>query len=58
MGIKNIHVVLISTSVLMALVFALWSFKNEHSPWGFTSIGVAIGLIIYGITFLKKAKTL
>ena len=58
MGIKNIHIVLISCSVLVALVFGLWSFNNNYQPGGCISFVIAAALVIYGINFLKKVKIL
>jgi hypothetical protein len=58
MGIKNIHIVLISASVLLAAVFGLWSLKNAHNAWAIMSFAVAIGLIAYGMSFVKKARRL
>ena len=58
MGIKNIHIVLIVASVLLCLFFGLWSVNNAHGPWGIIAFVTAIALGIYGITFVKKAKTL
>ncbi len=58
MGIKNIHIVLISASVLLCLFFGLWSVNNGHGAWGVVSFIIAAGLIIYAIDFVKKAKKL
>ena len=58
MGIKNIHIVLIAASVFICLVFALWSINNAHTLWGVVSLALAVGLVVYGVGFIKKAKTL
>ena len=58
MGIKNIHIVLIAASVFICLVFGLWSAQNAHGPWGMASLALAAGLVVYGVGFVKKAKTL
>ena len=58
MGIKNIHIVLISCSVLVAGVFGGWSLNNDYQIGGYVSFTVAAALVIYGINFLKKVKTL
>ena len=58
MGIKNIHIVLIAASVLLCLVFGLWSVNNAHAPWGIAAFVTAFGLGVYGVGFIKKAKTL
>jgi len=58
MGIKNIHIILITASVLVCLFFGFWSFNNAHSQWGIVSFVVAAALTVYGINFIKKSKTL
>ena len=58
MGIKNIHIVLIVASILVCLFFAIWSVKNVHGSWGIIAFVTAVALGIYGVGFVKKAKTL
>ncbi len=58
MGIKNIHIILITASVLVCVLFGFWSVNNARVGWGITAFVVAAALIVYGISFIKKAKTL
>ena len=58
MGIKNIHIVLITASVFICLIFSIWSVNNAHDLWGTASFAAAIALAVYGVGFVKKAKTL
>ena len=58
MGIKNIHIALIGCSVLISGVFGIWGLKHEYAELGGISLIAAVGLAIYGINFLKKAKAL
>ena len=58
MGIKNIHIVLIAASIFICLIFGIWSVNNAHGLWGMVSFAAAIGLTVYGVGFVKKAKTL
>jgi hypothetical protein len=58
MGIKNIHIILIAASVLLSLVFGFWAVTHDYNTLGYISFALAIGLIVYGIQFLKKAKVL
>jgi hypothetical protein len=58
MGIKNIHIFLISASALMAALFGLWSFKNAEPLWAGIAVVVALALVGYGISFVNKAKKL
>ena len=64
MSLKAFHVVFIVASILLSAGFAAWSLANYFSPAGLKSdlwigIGsgtVALGLVGYGIYFLKKLK--
>ena len=58
MGIKNIHIALISCSIAIALVFGVWGLKNSYQILGSVSLAAAVGLAVYGINFLKKVKHL
>lgn len=58
MGIKNIHIMLISCSVLVALVFGFWALNHDYRLLGYVSLIVAAGLVVYGINFLNKVKSL
>ena len=58
MGIKSIHIALIAASVFICLVFGLWSAQNAHGIWGILSLAAAVALAVYGVGFVKKAKTL
>lgn len=63
MSLKAFHIVFISASTLLAFGFGGWMFKDytrtgETSDliFGLGSVGVGIGLIIYGKYFLRKLK--
>lgn len=64
MSLKAFHVVFIVASILLTAGFAAWSLANYLSPAGVKSdlwicIGsgtAALGLVGYGIYFLKKLK--
>ena len=58
MGIKNIHILLISASSLLALVFGVWGLNNDYKVLAYCSLAAAVGLIVYGVQFVKKAKVL
>ena len=58
MGIKSIHVFLITSASIMAGIFGTWGLTHNYSVLGIASIACGFGLIIYCINFLKKAKTL
>lgn len=63
MSLKAFHLVFITLSILLALVFAVWSL-NEYSISGgvmylasaAVSFGGAVGLILYERQFLRKFR--
>ena len=56
MGIKNIHIVLITASIGLAVLFGLWAITHDYNGLGYASLITAVALVIYGISFLKKLK--
>ena len=58
MGIKNIHITLISVSVLLGFGFGFWALKNSYAGLGYISLIAAVALIVYGINFIKKSGSL
>jgi hypothetical protein len=58
MGIKSIHIILIFAACAIAIIFGLWGLNHEYSTLGYVSLILAIGLVFYGIQFIKKAKAL
>ena len=58
MGIKYIHVVLIFVSIVLSLGFGFWTLNHSYQALGYSSMAIAVGLIVYGIQFIKKMKAL
>ena len=58
MGIKNIHIILISASILLSLVFGLWGLNHDFKTLGYISLLTSVSLVIYGVQFIKKVKVL
>jgi len=65
MSLKGFHIFFITVSTLLAFGFAAWCarmFINEHADlylgMGGTSFMAGIGLIVYGVSFLRKIKHL
>jgi len=58
MGIKNIHILLISCSVLVAVFFGLWSLSHAFKALGVCSLVIAVGLFFYGINFIKTTRVM
>ncbi|MDH4070677.1 MAG: hypothetical protein OEV30_09645 [Ignavibacteria bacterium] len=63
MSLKAFHILFIALSVLLSIVLsalALYQFTLGGSGlnlvWAVTGIGSAIGLIVYGVRFLRKLR--
>ena len=63
MSLKAFHIVFIVASTLLAVFFAIWAFNDYFASgaridlvYGAGSGIAAVGLVIYGIIFLKKLK--
>lgn len=63
MSLKAFHIVFIALSVLLAFGFSVWALQSyaEADNGGFLIVAVlsfcsGIGLILYGVRFLKKLK--
>lgn len=65
MSLKAFHIVFVSASILLALMFGVWSVMSyfEGGPvrdliFGIGSLAVAVGLVFYGKYVLKKLKNI
>ncbi|HMD14155.1 MAG TPA: hypothetical protein VKI62_05985 [Bacteroidota bacterium] len=61
MSLKSFHIFFIGCAVLLAFGFGVWAFQSSANSSimvmiGITSTLIGIGLIVYGIRFLKKLK--
>jgi hypothetical protein len=63
MSLKAFHIFFITLSVLLMFGFAVWTFQSYTESGGslmlvgsLLSMLAGVGLIIYGINFLKKLK--
>jgi hypothetical protein len=63
MSLKSFHIFFIGCAVLLAFGFSVWAFQSYAAlssivmlSTGIVSTFIGIGLIIYGIRFLKKLK--
>lgn len=61
MSLKNFHLLFIILAVIITAGFGLWCFFTEAGSkvtgsWamGLVSLAAAVGLVIYGVKFLKK----
>ncbi len=59
MSLKAFHIFFISVSVLCTFGFGIWLLRNEEGAAilpGIVSIAIGVGLIGYGILFLRKTR--
>lgn len=63
MSLKSFHIFFIGCAVFLAFGFSVWAFQSYAAvpgiamlSTGIVSTLVGIGLIVYGILFLKKLK--
>ena len=58
MGIKNIHLILILVSILLALGFGCWTLNHHDIFLSGFSFMVMAGLLVYCVQFIKRMKAL
>ena len=61
MSLKHFHVVFIALAILCSLGFAAWALLVPAPQAGIRSLGwfsgvLGVGLAIYGVWFLRKAR--
>lgn len=57
MSLKAFHVIFIIVSILLAAGCAGWSYFYRTSPaFGYASAVAAVGLVCYGVWFVKKSR--
>ncbi len=59
MSLRAFHILFILLSILMSAGCAWWAFANGVAPaFGVACALTAVGLVIYGVYFLKKTRKL
>jgi hypothetical protein len=59
MSLKAFHIFFIVLAALLAAGCAAWGFANGLPPaFGTTCAAIAVGLVIYGIYFIRKSRKL
>jgi hypothetical protein len=59
MSLRAFHILFIFLSILLAAGCAVWAFVNgAAAAFGIVSGLIAVGLVIYGIYFIRKTKRL
>ncbi|MEA3210486.1 MAG: hypothetical protein QOE70_3543 [Chthoniobacter sp.] len=59
MSLKGFHIFFITLSILLAAGCAVWAFVNDVArPFGIVSSLVAMALVVYGVSFIRKTRRL
>jgi hypothetical protein len=57
MSLKAFHIIFILLAISLSVLCAVWSFSNAVAiPFGVCSAAAAVGLLIYGIWFIRKSR--
>jgi len=56
MSLKAFHLIFVTLLTALAFGFAAWAFNAGRPVFGVAGVAAGIGVIVYGIYFLKKLK--
>lgn len=56
MSLKAFHILFIAIACLLAAGCAWWAFTNSITIFGAASAVTSVGLLIYGIYFVRKSR--
>ncbi|HUB86280.1 MAG TPA: hypothetical protein VMB22_00195 [Verrucomicrobiae bacterium] len=56
MSLKAFHLIFVTLLTTLSFGFTAWAFTGGHWMFGAAGIAAVIGVIFYGIYFLKKLK--
>jgi hypothetical protein len=56
MSLKAFHLIFVTLLTALSLGCAAWAFINSRPFWGAMAVLTAIGVVVYGVYFLKKLK--
>ena len=58
MSLKAFHLIFVTLLTALSFGCATWAFMSGYILWGVMGVVAGIFVIIYGIYFLKKLKTI
>ena len=58
MSLKAFHLIFVTLLTALSFGCAAWAFMSGSVLWGVTGVVAGILVILYGIYFLKKLKTI
>lgn len=56
MSLKAFHLIFVTLLTSLAFGCAAWAFQSGSPLWGVTGVIAGVGVILYGIYFLRKLK--
>ena len=57
MSLKAFHLIFVTLFTALSFGCAAWAFQSGSVLWGVTAVFAGIFVIIYGVYFLKKLKS-
>ena len=57
MSLKVFHVIFLIAAIALGVLCAMWSFGSQQPPVvGYCSVVAIVGLLAYGVYFIRKAR--
>jgi len=56
MSLKAFHLIFVTLLTALSFGCAAWAFQSGSKLWGMTGVATGIGVVIYGVYFLRKLK--
>jgi hypothetical protein len=58
MSLKAFHLIFVTLLTALSFGCAVWAFMSGHTLWGMLGVVAGILVVVYGVYFLKKLKTI
>jgi hypothetical protein len=58
MSLKAFHLIFVTLLTALSFGCAAWAFMSGNTLWGVLGVVAGILVIVYGVYFLKKLKTI
>jgi hypothetical protein len=56
MSLKAFHLIFVTLLTSLAFGCAAWAFQAGNPAWGAMGLAAGVGVIVYGVYFLRKLK--
>jgi hypothetical protein len=58
MGIKQVHLLIITASIVFSVIFGFWILQHNYPIVAYGSFAAATALTVYCVKFINKTKAL